>query len=316
MAESCFGSATREFLNALTKSSRATYMPGLVRFQNYLSIQTLYPSVHTADGFLQAVLDDGKLGLLEQKFIDRALMKGFVEFLLEKQLKPKTVRTYVGGVQSLGTYHKIPISTAYAELPPAIESYEKHPWSIDKVGEFVKSMDNPMYRCLGVWYVQSGLSNWDLLHLTYGKVREQLDAGTVPVCLNLVRHKTRRFDVKFRTFIGDLGIRYFKDYIGAKTLADTNLLFPISDDAVEGYFKRIAAKFLSDGFTERNPCCPSSLRTAFRTFLADAECPDSYVEYFMGHNLTADLKKKYTNKSDESWRITYAKYEPVLTFKA
>lgn len=245
-------------------------------------------------------------------------MKGFVSYLLEKQLTPKTVRTYVGGVQSLGSFWKIPISTDYAELPPSIETNEKYPWSIEKVGEFIKSMKSPMYRCLGVWYIQTGLSNWDLLNMQYSKIREQFENGIVPIYLNLVRHKTRRFEVKFRAFVGSLGVQFFKEYIAERQtkLDDDDLLFPISDSAVEGYFARRAAKFLPAGFTGRNPCCPSSLRTGFRTFLSDANCPSNIIEYLMGHNLTQDLKKKYTNKSDQSWRETYSMFEPALTFKS
>jgi hypothetical protein len=66
----------------------------------------------------------------------------------------------------------------------------------------------------------------------------------------------------------------------------------------------------------RNPCVPSSLRTAFRTFLTDGHVTNSVIEYLMGHNLTADLTKTYTNKSDDSWRETWkADCEPFLTFK-
>jgi hypothetical protein len=189
-----------------------------------------------------------------------------------------------------------------------------------------------MYRCLGVWYVQSGLSNYDLLHLPYGKIREQYEQDISPFCLNLVRHKTRKYEIKFRAFIGALGIRYFREYYASlnRALRDDDLLFPISDNAVEYYFARRAKEFLpkvepekADSETtekepekkKRNPCCPSSLRTGFRTFLSDAKVTNSIIEYLMGHNLTSDLEKTYTNKSDDSWRVTWRECEPFLTFK-
>ncbi len=313
-----FGPATSKWLAALSASTRATYKPGLERFQDYLKTQNLYPAITESDSFLKAVSEDSRLEFLDQRLLDRDLMKGFKENLLSnnKTLTAKTIRTYIGAIQSLGAFWKIPISTEYAELPPAIVTYEKYPWNLNQVGNFLKSMDNDLYRCLGVWYLQSGLSNWDLLNLTYGKIKDQFEKGISPLCLKLVRHKTQRFEVLFRTFIGKLGLELFMEYLPTLgTLTDDTRLFPVTDAAVEGYFARRAKAFLPDGFKGRNPCCPSSLRTGFRTFLSDAKCPESIIEYFMGHNLTQDLRKAYTNKSDDSWRETYREYELKLSPK-
>lgn len=327
--ESKLGTEADRFLKAISPSnptgklgsSAMTYKPGLIWFQDFLSNETeqeTFPSVRSIHDFLNAVREDSRSSKesLDKTFPDRNLLKEFSGFLIKKGKSAKTVRTYVGAIQSLGAYWEIPISSQYSDLPPAIEQNEKYPWSIEKVGDFIKSMKNPFYECLGVWYVQSGLSNYDLLGLSYGKIKEQFESGTSPICLNLVRYKTRRFEIKFRTFIGELGIEYFKTYLsGRKPFADDAKIFSITDNAVEGFFARKAQRFLPEGFTQRNPCCPSSLRTGFRTFLLDVECPESIIEYFMGHNLSGDLKKKYTNKSDDSWRETYRKYESSLTFK-
>jgi hypothetical protein len=317
-----FGPATTKWLNALTESTRSTYLPGLIKFQNYLQAQELYPEIRDSDTFLKAVASDRKLDLLEQHLLDRELIKGFGAFLSAienpKPLTPKTIRAYAGVPQSFGKFWGLPISASYAELPPSIVTNEKYPWSIEKIGEFINSMKMPLYRCLGVCFVQSGLSNVDLLRMTYGKVREQLESGVEPLCLKLVRHKTRRFEVKFRTCIGSLGIKFLKEHIASLgSLTDDRLLFQVGNNALEGYFARQAKKFLGDAFKEdeRNPCCPSSLRNGFRTLLVDAGCPESFVEYWMGHNLNQDLRKTYTIKSDDSWRETYRKHEPCLTFE-
>lgn len=318
---SVFGSATSKWLNDLSESTRATYLPGVVKFQEYLNVQTLYPGIRGADAFLKAVHEDSKLDFLDQKLLDRDLIKGFSNYLVGlevrgKPLSAKTVRTYVGGVQSLGAYWKIPIDTSYAELPPAVVENEKFAWKLSDIGKFIESMDSSLYRCLGVWFVQSGLSVVDVLHLTYGKVREQLEAGVSPLCLSMVRFKTRRFEVKFRTFVGSLGVKVLKEYVSMlKPLGDDDLIFGVTSNAVEAYFARRAKEFLSVDSKGRNPCCPSSLRTGFRSLLADAKCPESFIEYWMGHNLTGDLRKTYTNLSDDSWRSNYSEYEPCLTPK-
>jgi len=315
---------TEQWLAALTQSSRAVYQPSIGHFQTFLQTQTLYPNIHNPDDFLKAILEDNKRELLERQRPGRKIMKAYIQYLTEtrckhsgKTLTPKTIRTYMGTIQSLGQYWEIPVSTQYAELPPPVVTYNKYPWSIAEIGKFICSMKDPMYQCLGVWFLQSALSNWDMLHLTYGQVRKQLEEKTAPLCLSLVRHKTRRYSATFRTFIGAQGIQYFLQYVEQNDLhlGDDDVLFSVSDNAIEGYFSRRAKKFLPQGYAERNPCCPSSLRTAFKTLLSDAECPSHWSEYWMGHNLTGDLQKTYTNKSDASWRESYRRYEPALTFQ-
>jgi hypothetical protein len=327
--EATLGTEVDRFLRAISPMniehpeklgpSAATYRPGLVWFQQYLSEQTLFPEIKTIHDFLVAVKVDAKEeDSFKQTFPDRELLKGFASSLIGKCKAPKTVRSYCGAIQSLGTFFKIPISAQYSDLPPAIPVNEKYAWNIKQVGTFIKSFKSPLYRCLGVWYIQTGLSNYDLLHLSYGKIKEQYQNDVSPFCINLVRYKTRKFEIKFRAFIGALGIRYFREYYESlpHALDDNDMLFKISDNAIEYYFARRAREFLPKGFEKRNPCCPSSLRTGFRTFLSDAKVDSSIIEYWMGHNLTADLAKTYTNKSDDSWRATWRESEKALTFSS
>jgi hypothetical protein len=98
---------------------------------------------------------------------------------------------------------------------------------------------------------------------------------------------------------------------------------------IQKYFARRSKEFLAKVQPEddsekkdvpkkklRNPCVPSSMRTAFRTFLATGKVPNSEIEYYMGHNLVSDLEKSYTNRSDDSWRAVWKDTaEPFLTFK-
>ncbi|MGD0203864.1 MAG: hypothetical protein ABSC20_08185 [Candidatus Bathyarchaeia archaeon] len=354
------GEEVAKFLRAISPSnpeapdklgpSAQTYYPGLGWFQRYLVEQSLskesaFPRIKSIHLFLVAVKADAKIeNSLKRCFPDRELLKTFATSLLKENKAPKTVRSYVGSVQSLAKYFDIPITTAYSDLPPAIAENEKYPWSIEQVGDFIKSFDSPMYRCLGVWFIQTGLSNYDLLHMPYSKIKEQYENSINPFCLNLVRHKTRKFEIKFRAFIGTLGIRYFRTYYESldHALSDDDLIFNVSSVAVEKYFERRAKEFISkdkpkerkkksnltvnpvatvdDPITatlkkKRNPMCPSSLRTGFRTFLSDGKVTNSIIEYLMGHNLTSDLEKTYTNKSDDSWRKTWQEFEPLLTFQ-
>ncbi len=343
--EQQLGSEAKRFLEAVSPdsaqgklgSTAKVYRRGLTLFAEYLGAQTVFPEIKNISQFLKAVRVDSHLeDSLSQRFPDRILLKGYIAFLGEKTkpcLKtsqtsepqkpnplyaPKSTRNYIVPIQSLGTYFKIPISTTYSDLPPAVVVNEKYPWSIEQVGDFIKRMDNPMYQTIATWFVQSGLSNYDVLHLPYSKLKEQLKEGTRPLCISLYRHKTLKFEIKFRTFLGSLSLDFFNKYLSSRksSFNDEDRIFKISSVALEGFFKRQALSFLGDRYdtTFRNAMCPASLRSAFRTFMADANCPNHYVEYMMGHKLSGDLSKTYTCKSDDSWRQTYSRYEPAVTF--
>jgi hypothetical protein len=324
------GAEVNRFLRAISPSnsdklgpSAQTYYPGLIWFQQFLNEQSLiehslFPDIKNIHTFFVAVEADSKIKGSSKTFPERTLLKDFATFLLEKDKAPKTVRSYVGAVQSLFTYYTITISTAYSDLPPAIAVNEKYPWRIEQVGAFIKSFNSPMYRCLGAWYIQTGLSNYDLLHMPYSKIKEQYENDVSPFCLNLVRHKTRKYEIKFRAFIGALGIRYFREYYESlpHALNPDDLLFKVSSVAVERYFQRRAIEFLSKptqttepkgkkrkrkAITEptepkkkmRNPCCPS-LRTGFRTFLSDGKVTNSIIG--QGYNAKQQIKSKNRKK--------------------
>jgi hypothetical protein len=345
MIETGLGSEIDKFLNAISPtediaigklgSSAKSYKPGYVWFQRFLSEQALkkdseFRSVKDIPAFFKAVRLDKKIDVAERKkFPDRELLKSYGSYLAEKKFAPKSIRAYVGSVQALFKYFEITITTTYSNLPPATTENPKHTWNIQQVGEFLKSFDSPLYYCLGVWFLQSGLSNIDLLKLTYSKVKQQYENDVNPFCLNMVRWKTRKYQIKFRSFIGTQGIEAFREYYESlpNALKDNDLIFPISSVSVQKYFARRSREFLAKvqpkddsekkqtpEKKQRNPCVPSSLRTGFRTFLTD-KVTNSIIEYLMGHNLTSDLEKTYLNRSDDSWRQTWkVDCEPLLTF--
>jgi len=68
-------------------------------------------------------------------------LNNFVAWLQNRGYSPKTVRIYVGAVQSLAKYFDVHISLRYVQLPPAQPVNKKHPWNIEEVGEFIAAID-------------------------------------------------------------------------------------------------------------------------------------------------------------------------------
>jgi integrase len=232
-----------------------------------------------------------------------------VVWLRNKGYSPKTIRIYVGAVQSLAKYFDIPISLRYVQLPPAQPVNKKHPWTIEEVRDFIASMDRLIYRSMTASILQSGLSMSDLLALTYGDIKEDLEKGITPVCLSLTRKKT---GIAFITFLGGWAVWLLREHLANSKLDDETCIYNVSSRAVHAYFRNAAQEFAGD-FRGRNPYSPHSLRAAFRTFLSDHKVDPLYIEFWMGHK-TPEQQSAYINKSRESWRQTYREHaEPWLT---
>lgn len=292
-----------EFLSALKLGTRNVYSRALSVFLQF------YKKRGSIKDFLDCVERDLLLPRSERKRVARSTLNSFVVWLQKRGYSPKTIKVYVGAVQSLAKYFEIPISLRYVCLPPAQPVNKKHPWTIAEIGEFVISMDKPIYRSIAASIVQSGLSISDLLALTYGDVGEEFEKDVTPLCLYLTRRKT---GISFITFLGSWSMKLLNDYLADRRLEDETPIYDVSSRAVHSYFSKIAQKFAGK-FKGRNPYSPHSLRAAFRTFLSDHKVDPLYIEYWMGHK-TPEQQGAYINKSIESWRQTYRQQaEPHLT---
>ena len=292
-----------EFLSVLKLGTCNVYSRGLAVFQQF------YSSQGSIRDFLDRVERDRLLPRSERRRVDRLTLNSFVVWLRNKGYSPKTIRIYVGAVQSLAKYFDIPISLRYVQLPPAQPVNKKHPWTIEEVGEFIATVDKLLYRSIAASILQSGLSVSDLLALTYGDIKEEFQKSVTPLCLNLARKKT---GINFITFLGSWSIKLLKEYLANRKLEDEAPIYDVSSRAVHAYFRKIAQKFASY-FKGRNPYSPHSLRAAFRTFLSDHKVDPLYIEFWIGHKLP-EQQGAYINKSREGWRQTYKEQaEPWLT---
>jgi len=282
-----------EFLSVLKHGTRNVYSRGLAVFLQF------YSSQGSIRDFLDRVERDRLLPRSERRRVDRLTLNSFIAWLHDRGYTPKTIRIYVGAVQSLAKYFDIPISLRYVQLPPAQPVNKKHPWTIEEVGEFIATMDKLLYKSIAASILQSGLSVSDLLALKYGDIREEFEKGITPICLSLTRKKT---GISFITFLGGWSVKLLKEYLAGLKLEDEAPIYDVSSRAVHAYFHKIAQKFAGN-FKGRNPYSPHSLRAAFRTFLSDHKVDPLYIEYWMGHK-TPEQQSAYINKSMESWRQT------------
>jgi len=298
-----FDKDTVEFLEALDSGTRKIYSCGLAAFQEF------YKPQGTIKGFLDRVEEDSLRSRRDKQRVARNTLKEFLEWLHGKGYKSKTVRAYVAAVQSEAKYFDLPISTRYVDVPVGKPFSQKYPWTIDDISKFVSMIGKPIHKAIAVSIFQSSLGISDLLALTYGDIQHEFEQGVVPICLDLARIKT---DVPFMTFIGDWGVSLLKQHLAGNSLKPEDRLFRITSSAVDGYFERLARKFVGE-YQGNNPIRPHSLRAAFCTLLSDHKVNPLYIEFWMGHHV-AEQQRVCVSKSREGWRETYrTQAEPWLT---
>jgi hypothetical protein len=174
-------------------------------------------------------------------------------------------------------------------------------------------MDSSQYQSLAASVLQSTLRMSDLIgdNFLYGQIQPEFEAEIVPVCI-LIK-SSEKTGVRHRTFLGSLAVqkmkKYFEDYGTPKT---DEPIYPICDRSVDDYFAK-HAKSLGYTWGGQNPRCIHGVRAAADTFLSDALCPESAIEYFSGHN-SGDIKLSYRKRATDSWRKFYGKFEWALDY--
>jgi integrase len=158
-------------------------------------------------------------------------------WLQDRGYAPKTIRVYVEAVQSLAKYYDIPLSLRHVNLPTTAPVNRKHPWVLAKVGGFVATMDKPIYKSITASILQSGLSISDLLALTYGDVKEELEKDITPICLDLTRKKT---GVSFTTFLGGWAVSLLKEHLAGQRLYDEMPIYNVLAHTLHAYFRQAA----------------------------------------------------------------------------
>jgi len=127
---------------------------------------------------------------------------------------------------------------------------------------------------------QSGLSVSDLLNLTWGDIKKQLDNGSDHIHLRLLRGKEKQLGFH-DTFLGRRSVEALTEYL--PTRKDSERLFPIRSRSVNRFLER-ASRGLGWRVSSHD------LRKFFSTSLKLARVNDpafneSLIEYWMGHSL-------------------------------
>ena len=141
-----------------------------------------------------------------------------------------------------------------------------------------------------------GMAPVDVLKLTYGDVRKDLEANRIPIFIARIRTKTK---ADFETFLGPDAAEHLRNYLDSRRrgtdkvapeeLGDKSPLFIIA-----GTGQAISSESLFKSFIRARrqagvSWTPYTLRAFFNTNMKAAGVNDTLVEYWMGHKLPAQI---------------------------
>ncbi|GAG55571.1 unnamed protein product, partial [marine sediment metagenome] len=167
---------------------------------------------------------------------------------------------------------------------------------------------------------QSGLSVNEICKLNYGDLEKDIEAGNLPLLIELVRQKN---DAEFKTLFGADAVNYLKLYLDTRnSLESGSPLFTkwatedrITVDAIERRLRDIAKglDYIEVLEGEMNPARPHSLRAGFRSRLTGKVDPE-LIKFWMGDELGAK-SRAYLNLPDEEHKDLYFNAEKYLSIE-
>jgi len=308
-------SRTASFLNALQGSTQNTYRISLKKCEAYL--RTLPEYANAIDPLFAFIIDvkkDRALDVVEMRYVERNVITGLFPFLKKQGYSNNTQLVDAAALQSFGNFSQVPLSTKFTKPPSNISASEKHEWTIEELGKFIEAMRSSRYQALATSALQSTLRLSDLVgeNFVYGKIQKEFEEGVSPVCIQV--RSSEKTEVEHRTFLGKLAVSKLKVYFeefGVPKLDEP--IFPVSKRSVDAVFLSHALN-LYPKWVGQNPYCIHSIRAAACTFLQDAHCPESVIEYFSGHGLGSDVKLRYRKRSTDRWRQFYKNFEWALDY--
>jgi integrase/recombinase XerD len=314
-----------EYLKLKGKSTRISYASAFRKFVEY------YKQKHGKDhkafsDFLDTIYAELRKPPREQKMVTEAELGEFINFLKQKGKSANSIRVYVAAMQNFLKYKHITVSTGFIGNMPAPVTRKqngKHKWTIKQIKKFVDAAKSYRDKALILCMFQSGLAVNEICELICGDIQEEFEKGILPLCLRIVRKKTK---VEFYTFFGRDAVKYLRLYLATRTdLTPESPLFTkvrarggderITTAAIQATFSELAKElpFIKNNGDGYNPARPHSLRAAFNSQLIN-KIDGKLREFWMGHSI-GSVAGAYLNMPTEEMRKLYMTAEQYLAIE-
>ncbi len=224
--------------------------------------------------------------------------------LQAEDLASGTNNNYVKGVKALFRTNGSTLVLPY-RIPKYVKFTDRapKPEELLKIIEIVPIKGKTVVSILAL----SGVRIGTLVKLTYRHVKQDLEAGVVPVHIHVEADITKGKYGVYDTFLGAEAIQYLKAYLDMRRkgterippeiLTDDsplirnecrNTVLPVSGASISTLVHDLLFKagIIVKGEAKRYPIRPHSLRKYFETQLTRLGIPKDYVDYMMGHAIS------------------------------
>lgn len=219
----------------------------------------------------------------------------------EKGLSRGTVVTAHNTLKSFYLANYVPL---VSKSPKSWKTRKKKVPTQEELAKMIKRIRKIRDQTIIICLAQSGVSLKDFRELiTFGMLKKELEAGISPLHLPMERQKIKK---RYDTFLGSESVEFLKEYIGNDWRASKWPVFSLSSRAIQ-YIVRKAG----DRARLKPHVSPHCLRSFFSTRLKLSGCPETQVEYWMGH--TIPYGGAYFVPPVEEQRELYKDYEHTLS---
>ena len=257
--------------------------------------------------------------LLDRKALERyvASLDDFVGDLQAEGLASGTISNHVKGVKALYRTNGIELILPY-RLPRRVKYSDRAPTpeELTKIMDIADLREKVIISMLAL----GGFRLGTLAKLQYGHVKEDLEAGVVPIHVHVEAEITKGKYHDYDTFLGAEAVEFLKVYLETRRkgtrrdrwgmppeeLGDesplvrdsqTKRVKPVTTGSVYLAIHKLFAKvgLIQRGTKRRYELRPHSIRKYFRTQLGSlSTIPTDYIEYMMGHTISTynDVKMK------------------------
>ena len=276
-----------------SKKSMRTYASVVRRFSEYVG--------KSPDELIENCLIEG-IPNPERVYETSRLVDQFFGELEADDLAPGSLTTELARLKSFFRVNGIdlPFVPRYS-LRVRYRDRAPRPEEVQRLIEVAGLREKAMIAMLAT----SGLRIGTLVKLKYRHVKEDLEAGRVPVHIHVEAEITKGKYCDYDTFINEEAARYLKlyldwrrrgtDKIPPEEITDESPLFRTQERKVRPLSQRGASAaiwkvFERAGLDRKNGKMHEirihSLRKFFRTQMAALGVPSDYIEYMMGHKLS------------------------------
>jgi integrase len=236
---------------------------------------------------------------------------------------PMTKRTQIFRIISFFKRNKIPIEPDLGERADRV--YVKYHNRDIQREEIRKICEHSLlkYRTFYIVMAESGARPYTLTRLKYRHIKEDFEAGRVPMGITLPSELLKDNVGDRFTFIGQDGFRLLKEYLSSRgPLKDDDLIFardvaghsedePLSTSTFSTEFSNVIKQL---GMVESKDGKPKELRLyCLRKWFRNKWTGDrDYREFLMGHSSTLAIDQSYITRDKELHRLMYEQSYPSI----